>query len=303
VNVRRSLTGEFTLLSDSMGQVPSLYKYERLSVNGVNLGVVQYGEKWSSRATLVLLHGFTGSAIAWEDISIDLASLGLHVVALDMLGHGQSDAPADAGRYSMEHCQKDILAALQILGVERGEAILLGYSMGGRIALYCAFAGYFRALILESASPGLATSVERQQRRASDEALATRIERDGVEAFIDYWRKIPLFASQQQLAVEQREELHAQRLTNRAQGLANSLRGVGTGVQPELYTSLPTLNLPVLLLAGELDSKFCTIAQQMASQLPQARLQIIPGAGHTIHLEQPEAFVTCVGEFCAIVLR
>jgi 2-succinyl-6-hydroxy-2,4-cyclohexadiene-1-carboxylate synthase len=235
-------------------------------------------------------------------IIVGLANMGLHIVALDMLGHGQSDAPADAERYSIEHCQADILAALQALGIERGEAILLGYSMGGRIALYCAFSGYFRALILESASPGLATPAERQQRRASDEALATRIEQDGVEAFIDYWRNIPLFASQQQLATERREELHAQRLNNRAQGLANSLRGVGTGMQPELYTSLPTLNLPVLLLAGELDSKFCAIAQQMACQLPQARLQIIPGAGHTIHLEQPGEFVTCVGEFCTTVL-
>jgi 2-succinyl-6-hydroxy-2,4-cyclohexadiene-1-carboxylate synthase len=214
-----------------------------------------------------------------------------------MLGHGQSDAPADAERYSIEHCQQDILAALQALGVERGEAILLGYSMGGRIALYCAFSGYFRALILESASPGLVTSAERQQRRVSDEALATRIEREGVEAFVDYWEDIPLFASQQQLSHEQREELHAQRLNNRAIGLANSLRGVGTGTQPELYTRLSTLNLPTLLLAGELDSKFCAIVRQMASQLPQAKLQIILGAGHAVHLEQPEAFVTSVGEF------
>jgi 2-succinyl-6-hydroxy-2,4-cyclohexadiene-1-carboxylate synthase len=272
---------------------------QRLLVNGVNLGVLQYGEKKTSRATLVLLHGFTGSALGWEHIIPDLAALGLHIVALDMLGHGQSDAPADVGRYSIEHCQADILAALQALGIGRGEAILLGYSMGGRIALYCAFSGYFRALVLESASPGLATSAEREQRRASDEALAIHIEQEGVKAFIDYWEKIPLFASQRRLATERREELRAQRLNNRAQGLANSLRGVGTGAQPELYTSLPTLNLPVLLLAGELDSKFCTIAQEMASQLPQAKLQIVPGAGHTIHLEQPEAFVTCVGEFCA----
>ena len=265
--------------------------------------MVQYGDKDTARATLVLLHGFTGSAMAWGHLIIDLASTGLHIVALDMLGHGQSDAPADAERYSIEHCQEDILAALQTLGIERGKAILLGYSMGGRIALYCGLSGYFRALILESASPGLATPAERQQRQASDEALATRIEQDGIEAFVDYWEKIPLFASQQQLATEQREELHAQRLNNRAQGLANSLRGVGAGAQPELYTRLPTLHLPVLLLAGELDSKFCAIAQQMALQLPQAKLQIIPQAGHTIHLEQPDAFMAEVSEFCALVLK
>jgi 2-succinyl-6-hydroxy-2,4-cyclohexadiene-1-carboxylate synthase len=279
------------------------FQMQRLSINRINLGVVQYGEKNTAHATLVLLHGFTGSAIGWRHIMADLAATSLHIVALDMLGHGESDAPVDVERYSIEHCQKDILAALQTLGIERGEAILLGYSMGGRIALYCAFSSYFRALVLESASAGLATPAERELRRASDEALATRIERDGIEAFIDYWEKIPLFASQQQIPIEQRQELHAQRLNNRALGLANSLRGVGTGAQPELYTRLPTLNLPVLLLAGEMDSKFCAIAQQMASQLSQASLQIILGVGHTIHLEQSQAFVASVCEFCASVLR
>jgi 2-succinyl-6-hydroxy-2,4-cyclohexadiene-1-carboxylate synthase len=280
-----------------------LLHMQRLPVNGVSLGVVQYGDKNTARATLVLLHGFTGSAIGWGHIITDLASIGLHIAALDMLGHGQSDAPTDAERYSIEHCQEDILAALQALDIKRGEAILLGYSMGGRIALYSAFSDYFRALILESASPGLATLAERQQRQASDEALATRIEQDGIEAFVDYWEKIPLFASQQHLSAEQREELHAQRLNNRAHGLANSLRGVGTGAQPELYTRLSTLSLPVLLLAGKLDSKFCAIAQQMALQLPQARLRAIPEAGHAVHLEQPQAFIAEVREFCALVLR
>jgi 2-succinyl-6-hydroxy-2,4-cyclohexadiene-1-carboxylate synthase len=274
-----------------------------LQVNGVNLGVVQYGEKSTAGATLVLLHGFTGSAMSWRHIIADLADSDMHVIAFDMLGHGQSDAPANAERYSIEYCQEDIIAALHTLGIERGEAILLGYSMGGRIALYAAFSGYFRALILESAAPGLATPVEREQRRASDEVLAARIEQEGIEAFIDYWEKIPLFASQQRLATEHRAALHAQRLSNRAHGLANSLRGVGTGAQPELHSRLLTLNLPVLLLAGELDSKFCTIARQMASQLPQARLQIIPDAGHTIHLEQPKAFVAEVRDFCTLVLR
>ena len=276
-----------------------LFQIQLLPVNGVNLGVVQYGDKNTACATLVLLHGFTGSGLGWRHIMPDLAAPGLHIVALDMLGHGQSDAPADAERYSIEHCQEDLLAVLQVLGIERGEAILLGYSMGGRIALYSAFSGYFCALILESASPGLVTFAERQQRRASDEALATRIEQDGIEAFVDYWEKIPLFTSQQQLSTLQHEELRARRLNNRVQGLANSLRGVGTGAQPELYTRLSALNLPILLLAGELDSKFCVIAQQMAAQLPQARLYIIPGAGHTIHLEQPAAFVARVNEFCA----
>ncbi len=214
------------------------------------------------------------------------------------LGHGQSDAPEDAKRYSIENCQKDILAILQALGVKKSHAIILGYSMGGRIALYMAFSGYFRALILESSSPGLEDAAEREERRASDEALAASIEREGVPAFVERWERIPLFASQKTLPSECREALHRQRLQNNATGLAQSLRGVGTGIQPSLYTQLPTLHIPVLLIAGELDTKFTTIAKSMAQALPQSQLHIVLAAGHTVHLEQPQLFTSLVRDFC-----
>ena len=210
-------------------------------VNGVRLGIEQRGETRNCDQTLVLLHGFTGSAAGWGHQMDTLADYGLRIIALDLLGHGQSDAPDDAERYSIENCQKDILAALQELGVKKGHAIILGYSMGGRIALYTAFSGFFRAVVLESASPGLEDPAEREERRASDEALAASIEREGVPAFIERWERLPLFASQRTLPIECREALHRQRLQNNATGLAQSLRGVGTGVQPSLYAQLPTL--------------------------------------------------------------
>ncbi|MGH2479950.1 MAG: 2-succinyl-6-hydroxy-2,4-cyclohexadiene-1-carboxylate synthase [Ktedonobacteraceae bacterium] len=275
------------------------------------MGVARYGEPRECRQTLVLLHGFTGSSAHWTDLCLQpentlntgvgdpFGEIGL--IALDMLGHGESDTPADVARYSIEHCRNDILAVLETLGIQPGEAILLGYSMGGRIALYTALSSFFRALILESASPGLADPIEREQRRQHDNALATRIEREGMEAFVDYWEQIPLFASQRNLPPETQATLRAQRLNNRANGLANSLRGVGTGVQPALHKRLGALTSPTLLLAGELDGKFCQIARQMATCIPRASLRIVPDAGHTIHLEQPEAFATLVREFCRTV--
>ena len=128
-----------------------------VQVNGVQLGVEQRGvgarfiaprggEK--GPPTLVMLHGFTGSAAGWGQQLDAFAAYGLRVIALDLPGHGQSDAPDDPQRYGIERCQQDILAALQELGVSNGQAVLLGYSMGGRIALYTAFSGFFRALIL-----------------------------------------------------------------------------------------------------------------------------------------------------------
>ena len=273
-----------------------------LRVNGVELSVELRGEPVPGQQTLVLLHGFTGSAASWGEHLDTFAAEGMHVIALDMLGHGQSDAPTDPQRYSIEHCQADILAALIELGVGKGEAILLGYSMGGRIALYTALSGFFRALILESASPGLATASEREERQRSDEALAERIERDGVAAFVEQWERLPLFASQQSLPMKLRQALHEQRLNNRASGLAQSLRGVGTGVQPALHDRLPALSIPVLLITGELDKKFCDIAQQMTQMLPQSQLWVVPDAGHTVHLEQPRVFDRLVRDFCASLL-
>ena len=267
-----------------------------IHVNGVSIGIEERG--LLEQPPLVLLHGFTGSAASWGKHLDTLASHGFRIIALDMLGHGQSDAPIDPQRYTIEWCEADILAVLHTLGVQKGEAILLGYSMGGRIALYTAFSGFFHALILESASPGLTDPLERAQRKSSDEQLATRIERDGIEAFVKYWEGLPLFASQQRLPYEQQQALHEQRLQNKSLGLANSLRGVGTGMQPALEERLATLTIPVLLLAGILDTKFCAIAQDMAQLLPNAQLHIVPNAGHTVHLEQPELFDQCVIDFC-----
>jgi 2-succinyl-6-hydroxy-2,4-cyclohexadiene-1-carboxylate synthase len=274
--------------------------YERIQINGVHIGIIQCGTTAQDVPVLVLLHGFSGSAAGWGTLLEDLATPGRRIIALDMLGHGQSDAPDDPKRYSMEHCQADIIGVLQTLGIKQGEAILLGYSMGGRIALYCSFSRYFRALILESASAGIANPVERGKRRVSDRALANYIEREGIEAFVNHWEDLPLFASQHNLPTERWDAQRAQRLNNRAHGLANSLRGVGIGVQPVLERNLSRLTIPVLLITGKLDTKFCTIGQYMAQQLPpqETQLQIVPDAGHAVHLEQPEHFVTLVHDFC-----
>lgn len=274
---------------------------QRILVNGLHMGVTMSNRIDRPRQTLVLIHGFTGSAHSWTPLFPQLEHADRRLIALDMPGHGLSDAPANPALYSLEQSQAAILAAMHILDVRPNTSILLGYSMGGRIALYTALSGFFRALILESASAGLSDPVERAQRRKSDEALATRIENAGLEAFIDYWEKIPLFASQASLPPAIQAALHAQRLQNNPSGLANSLRGAGTGAQAALHHRLTEFNQPVLILAGELDHKFCQIAQQMATLFPQACLQIVAGAGHTIHLEQSALFIHLVEHFCATV--
>ncbi|GJM41235.1 MAG: putative 2-succinyl-6-hydroxy-2,4-cyclohexadiene-1-carboxylate synthase [Ardenticatenaceae bacterium] len=246
--------------------------------------------------TLLLLHGFTGSCISWAS-HISVFTEQFSLISVDILGHGRSASPPDPNRYAMLKVAADIIALLDEWQV--AQTAVLGYSMGGRLALYLAthFPERFSQLILESSSPGLATEAERIARRQRDEALADWIEANGIEPFVQRWEVLPLWKSQQQLSAEVRSKLRQQRLQNSSVGLANSLRGMGTGAQPSLWPKLPTLTLPTLLLAGELDSKFVGINQKMTKALPNGRLHIIPQAGHTTHLERPSAFETAVINF------
>jgi 2-succinyl-6-hydroxy-2,4-cyclohexadiene-1-carboxylate synthase len=238
---------------------------------------------------LVLLHGFTGSGANWAEHAARFQAAGLRVLAPDLPGHG-TNLPATSDDYTME------AAAAQIVGLlereETGPVHLLGYSMGGRLALYFALhhPEKVHSLILESASPGLASETERAARSASDDALADRIEREGIPAFVSFWESLPLWKSQAKLPAEVRLRLHEERLQNDPRGLAESLRRMGTGVQPSLWEWLGELAMPVLLLAGAEDEKFVAINRQMAEAIPHARLRVVPGAGHTVHLEQPDRF-------------
>jgi 2-succinyl-6-hydroxy-2,4-cyclohexadiene-1-carboxylate synthase len=247
-------------------------------------------------ATLVLLHGFTGSSESWA-VHRPVFAKDYRTIVVDLLGHGQTEAPTDPARYTIEQSASDLASLLTTIAL--GPFNLLGYSMGGRLALYFAihYPYLVQRLILESASPGLPDATTQQERVRSDEQLATAIETQGMAAFVARWEALPLFASQQALPAEVQSRLHEQRLRNRPHGLANSLRGMGTGAQPSLWEQLSALSAPTLLLAGALDQKFRVIAEQMATYLPQATVAIIPDAGHTIHLEQPQVFQTQVINF------
>lgn len=261
-------------------------------IRGLRYAYSQVG----SGAPLLLLHGFSGSTQNWADHQSAFADH-YSVIMLDLPGHGATDAPDDPARYSMEQTTRDL--ALFIEQVAGKPVHLLGYSMGGRIALSFTLTHpqWVRSLLLESAGPGIANADERTARAERDNALADWIEQHGVTAFVDRWEALPLFATQRALPADQRDRLRQQRLTNRAVGLANSLRGIGTGVQPSNWNKLHHITAPTLLLAGELDPKFVTIARQMAPNLPNADLHMIPAAGHTIHLERPAAFQQVVRAF------
>ncbi len=253
-------------------------------------------EREGAGRPLLLLHGLTGSLRTWDPF-LDRFGTVARTVAVDLIGHGDSDAPLEPSRYAMDRCVADLVELLDLLGLDR--VAVLGYSMGGRIALQLAATRPERveAVIVESGSPGLATSEERAARRASDEALAVAIELDGVAAFVDRWERMPLFAPQARLPEEQRAALRTQRLRNRPVGLANSLRGMGTGQQESLWDRLETLRAPALVVVGELDEKYREIGAQMVARLPAAALEVVPGAGHAVHVERPAELAKVVVRF------
>jgi 2-succinyl-6-hydroxy-2,4-cyclohexadiene-1-carboxylate synthase len=257
----------------------------RIAVNSIHLNVEQIG----SGPPLVLLHGFTGNAANWAP-HLDAFSEHFTVYAIDIIGHGESDAPVDLTHYRMERAVDDLSALLDRLDLT--SIALLGYSMGGRVALHLALAVPERvgALALESASPGIADPDERAARVRADEALAASIERDGLAAFIDRWQRLPLFASQQRLPREVQQRQRTVRLANRPTGLANSLRGMGAGAMTPVWDRLETFAAPTLLLAGALDAKYVGQGTAMAQLMPRATRLVLPDVGHTTHLEAPELF-------------
>lgn len=243
-------------------------------------------EQWGSGPPIVLLHGFTGSALSWGPL-VEMLAARFTVLAVDVVGHGASSKPLELDRYAIDRAAEDAVAAIRALGFRRSS--WLGYSMGGRLALFVAvmFPQAVDRLVVIGASPGLSDPEERAARRVADEVLAERIEREGVPAFVDYWESLPIFASQTRLSEGMRRAISRVRLANDADGLSRSLQGMGTGAQFPLHDNLAGIQAPSLLLTGSLDTKFADIANQMVVTMPNSRAVDVPGAGHAAHIEKP----------------
>lgn len=237
---------------------------------------------------LLALHGFTGGG---ADFGTLAPRVGAAWIAPDLPGHGETTAPA------MFDTAVGDLASLG------GDASfnLLGYSLGGRVALALAVAhpNRIRRLVLVGASPGLERLDERGARRRVDAARAARLEAAGVADFLTAWQARPLIATQARIDAETRAVMDGVRAKHTAAGLAASLRGMGTGAMPPLWDALAEVRCPTLLVAGAQDPKFLAIAQRMAERLPRAEVWPVPGAGHCAHLEAPARFAERLEAFLA----
>jgi 2-succinyl-6-hydroxy-2,4-cyclohexadiene-1-carboxylate synthase len=245
---------------------------------------------------VVLLHGFTGCADVWNDV-IGAMPQDYSCVALDLPGHGSKANVRNSAAYTFDGVCDSILAELKDRGISR--IVLWGYSMGGRIALHFAlkYRAALSALILESASPGLPAKADRASRAKADEELATRLESDSLEKFVDEWMDQPLFASQKSLSNERQMAGRQLRLRNSSRGLADALRGFSVGHQEPLHNRLRELTMPTFIMAGGLDIKYRGIGESMALSIPNAQYCIIPKAGHAPHWECPVETAAVASEF------
>lgn len=241
----------------------------------------------NSHQPLIVLHGFTQTRGSWNSLIEALdAQNGFDrpIIRVDLPGHGaSSDVSAD-------------LTTTAALVVQTcGVGVYCGYSMGGRVALHCALTipDAVNGLVTIGATPGIDDDIERRHRRIADETLADSIESIGVPAFIEQWLSQPMFAG-----LPRTRDDDAQRLSNTAHGLASSLRLCGTGTQDPLWSHLGELEMPALFLAGENDTKFAAIAERMALVADtRARFDLVPSAGHSAHMENPEATATLIWNF------
>ena len=259
---------------------------------GIRYRVCEWGDV--GNLPVVLLHGFAQSAESWCDVAPSLAK-NRFVVAFDFIGHGKSDRPDDPPSYEMSA----VLDALSAFLAERfsRKVALVGYSMGGRIALAftCGEPNRVSALVLESAGLGPKTGQQHAAMRHRDADMIERLLSVDIETFMDEWEQLPIFETQKRLPGELRDRVRRERIANDPRALAYTVRGTGQHSMIDYSLHIKHLPMPILYIAGILDRKYLKIAENLAHE--ENVSCVLLNTGHNTHLEDPEAFARQVGGF------
>lgn len=255
------------------------------------LHTTYYGK--GSNRPLVFLHGFLGSGDDWLPVIKDLQSDNFCAV-IDLPGHGKSSAPTGEFEHGIEKTADLIAEVLSTL--ER--PVLVGYSMGGRVALSVAvvYGSLIHGLVLEGANPGIEDDKERHERAKLDDTRAAELCRLGTAGFLKKWYQGELFASLRRKP-ELLNQLIARRSSVNAAPLAAALRYLSVGRQKPVWDRLDGLAVPTLLVAGEFDRKYMAISRRMAERIRSVQLRTVERAGHNVHLERPDRYISVLRDF------
>lgn len=244
-----------------------------------------HAERAGDGPSLVLVHGFTQTRNCWGPIAEDLET-DHEVIRVDAPGHGRS---------------ADVMAGLRgggrMIADQGGVSTYVGYSMGGRYLIHLALRNpeLVKGLVLIGATAGIDDPAERAQRAKDDRATATRLKEMGLLDFIQWWVARPMFAG-----IPPEHQFLMERMENTVDGLENSLLQAGTGSQDPSWSKLHRLEMPVLVVAGEKDTKYADLADRLASSVGEnATVALVPGAGHAAHLEAPVEFLSILRPWLA----
>ncbi|XP_031097286.1 protein PHYLLO, chloroplastic isoform X2 [Ipomoea triloba] len=273
----------------------------------ISINVHEIGES-ANNNVIVFLHGFLGTGEDWIPI-MKAMSGSARCISIDLPGHGRSKLQDRAGNDVMDESTFSIEAIATILCNLLGKlhfkkVILVGYSMGARIALYMALRcnATVEGAVIISGSPGLTNPVERKMRRAKDDFTASFLVSSGLESFIDTWYAGDLWNSLR--CHPHFKNIVSIRLQHDNLGtLARVLSDLSIGRQPPLWEDLKHCKLQLLLIVGERDAKFKTIAQKMHDEINQnatvdcPEMIEIPCCGHAAHLENPLRVISAISQF------
>ncbi len=251
----------------------------------------------NSRDTVLFIHGFTGCAEDWFPIVEQLPDT-FNYAAIDLVGHGKSDKPVNPDYYTTEAIVEQIKFVKDKL-TSGNPIILIGYSMGGRAALSfaSAYPKEIKGLILESASAGIKNDAERKKRYEDDMKLVQFIHDHTMEEFIELWYDQEMFNTQRRFSNDKIKKLHRKKYDNSKIGMMNILKGFSTGIMPPLHDKLKIIPVKVVLISGELDSKYTFINSKIVRGFHKAKHKVVKNSGHNTHLEEPKRFIEIVTNY------
>jgi 2-succinyl-6-hydroxy-2,4-cyclohexadiene-1-carboxylate synthase len=233
----------------------------------------------------MLLHGFTGSPKGWSH-AVDDAGLDDPPLIPTLGGHGR-----DWQSRPVESFEGEVARLVSLVSTVARPRLLCGYSMGARVGLglLAHQPSLFDAAVLIGVHPGLTAETDRAERRQVDAGRARLLREEGLEAFVQGWEAIPLFATQRILSCGVLTAQREIRLAHDAEGLARSLEALGLAEMPDHRAALRAAKIPITLITGSLDTKFSQIARALAGESSHVDAQVVEGVGHNVVLEAPQA--------------
>lgn len=268
-----------------------------IDYQGIKLNVEFVKEFDKNKNTVFLIHGFAGCTEDWKPI-VESFPENFNYLLIDMIGHGKSDHPLVQNFYTTDSIVDQIKTIKEKL-IQNSKIILIGYSMGGRAAL-CFATSYpedIKGLVLESSSAGIKNEIERKKRYDDDLKLVDFISSHSIEEFIDYWQDLEIFNTQRRFSNEKLKKLKKQKYNNSKIGLMNIIRGFSTGIMPPLHDKLKKIQVKVILISGELDSKYTFINSKIVRGFYKAKHKVVKNSGHNTHLEEPKRFIEIITNY------